>query len=190
MNVYDFDKTLFRGDSTRCFLLFLIRRHPSLLLRVPGFLGNAALFLTGKREKQDFKQRMFRAFFGHVPNIKAELELFWDRSWRNTYRWYETTRKPDDLVISASPEALVAPCCRRMGISRVMGSPVNLTTGVYEGPNCHGEEKVRRFREAFPGETVEDFYSDSHSDDPMAAVAKRAFLVQGEQLLPWNSSKI
>ena len=64
--------------------------------------------------------------------------------------------------------------------------PVDLHTGRYLGPNCHGEEKVRRFREAFPGAQVDTFYSDSHSDDPMARIARKAVLVRGEKLLPWN----
>ena len=36
---------------------------------------------------------------------------------------------------------------------------------------------------------IEAFYSDSHSDDPMAALAERAFLVKGERLLPWGRGK-
>lgn len=186
MNVYDFDKTIFRGDSTRRFLLYLLRRRPSLLRYVPGFLGNAALFLTGRREKQAFKERMFRAFFGHTPDLDGYLADFWAKEHTRVYSWYAKTRRDDDLVISASPEELVRPCCERLGIHRVMGSPVELATGRYTGANCHGEEKVRRFQAAFPGETVEDFYSDSHSDDPMARVAKRAFLVKGETLVPWT----
>ena len=33
---------------------------------------------------------------------------------------------------------------------------------------------------------IEDFYSDSHSDDPMAGIAKRAFMVRGEKLSEWK----
>ena len=37
-----------------------------------------------------------------------------------------------------------------------------------------------------PDAQIEDFYSDSYSDDPLARIAKRAILVKGDQLLPWN----
>lgn len=186
MNVYDFDKTLYRGDSTMRFLIHLIRRQPSLLRQVPAFSLNALMFITGRRKKQDFKERTFRAFLGSARNVSAELELFWDRNMGRVFRWYSDTRRDDDVVISASPVDIVRPCCERLGITRVMGSPVDLETGVYSGPNCHGEEKVRRFREAFPGAEVDDFYSDSHSDDPMAKIARRAFMVKGESLSPWK----
>ena len=42
-----------------------------------------------------------------------------------------------------------------------------------------------RFHARFPGAGIDEFYSDSHSDDPLAALAKRAYLVKGERLLPW-----
>lgn len=186
MNVYDFDKTIYRGDSTMRFILHLIRRQPRLLARVPAFSVNALLFLTGRREKQEFKQRMFRAFFGHARNIESELALFWKSNVSRVFEWYRANQRPDDVVISASPEVIVRPCCEMLGIKHVMGSPVDIMTGEYSGHNCHGEEKVRRFNAAFPGAQIENFYSDSHSDDPMAHIAQRSFMVCGEKLTPWE----
>ena len=186
MNVFDFDKTIYDGDSTQRFLVFLIRRHPRLIVKLPGFAVNAALFGLKLRPKQAFKERMFRSFFAGIPDIYAELERFWDANMSGVKKWYEAVQREDDLVITASPVDIVRPCCRRLGITRVMGSPVDMTTGRYRGANCHGEEKVRRFHAEYPGETMEDFYSDSHSDDPMARIAKRAVMVKGEKLLPWT----
>ncbi|OPZ69246.1 MAG: hypothetical protein BWY81_00516 [Firmicutes bacterium ADurb.Bin467] len=60
-------------------------------------------------------------------------------------------------------------------------------TGRFLGPNCHGAEKVRRFREEFPDAQIDDFYSDSYSDQPLASVSRRAFLVRGDKILPWNA---
>lgn len=186
MNVYDFDKTIYRGDSTMRFILHLIRHQPRLLCYVPAFSVNALLFLAGRREKQDFKQRMFRAFFGHARNIDGELALFWKSNVSRVFRWYRANQRPDDVVISASPETVVRPCCEMLGIKYVMGSPVDIKTGEYSGPNCHGAEKVRRFSAAFPGAQIENFYSDSHSDDPMARIAEKSFMVRGETLSPWE----
>lgn len=186
MNVYDFDKTIYRGDSTMRFIFHLLRSQPALLRFVPAFSINALLFITGRRKKQDFKQRMFRAFFGHAHDIHGELERFWDINMHRVFNWYKRNQLPDDVIISASPVDIVRPCCERLGIKHIMGSPVELTTGVYTGPNCHGEEKVVRFNAAFPGAHIENFYSDSHSDDPMARVAGRSFMVKGETLTPWE----
>jgi len=186
MNVFDFDKTIFDGDSTQKFLVYLVKRYPRLLVRMPGFAVNALFFGLRIRKKQEFKERMFRAFFRGIPDIHARLEEFWDENMSGVKAWYGPVQRPDDLVITASPVDIVRPCCVRLGIKHIMGSPVDMETGKYTGPNCHGEEKVRRFGEAFPGQSVEDFYSDSHSDDPMARIAKRAVMIKGEKLLPWT----
>ena len=186
MNVYDFDKTIYRGDSTKRFIIHLIKRQPALMRFLPGFAVNGLLFVARLRKKQTFKERMFRAFFGHAKNIRGELELFWDANMSRVFHWYMDNRKDDDVVISASPVDIVRPCCERLGIKHIMGSPVDLATGTYSGANCHGEEKVRRFSAAFPGAEIENFYSDSHSDDPMARIACRSFMVKGEELSPWE----
>jgi phosphatidylglycerophosphatase C len=185
MNVYDFDKTIFDGDSTVLFVLYLLKKQPHIARAVPGILGNGLLFLARMLGKQAFKERLFVAVFTRVSDIDAHLHAFWDLNEGKIKRWYARTRREDDVVITASPVGIVRPMCERLGIRHVLGSPVDLYTGRYSGPNCHGEEKVLRFRAAFPGETVDDFYSDSHADDPMARIAKRAIWVRGEELSPW-----
>ena len=66
-----------------------------------------------------------------------------------------------------------------------MASRVDKHTGVYSGINCHGKEKVRRFREKFPQGKIGEFYSDSYSDSPLAEIADKAFMVDGEKVTKW-----
>ena len=56
MNAYDFDNTIFRGESTARFLAFCARRYPRVWRHAPASLGAGALFLLGKVEKTAFKQ--------------------------------------------------------------------------------------------------------------------------------------
>ena len=187
MNVYDFDNTILRGDSTARFFAWCLLRAPRMWLDAPGQLGNAVLFLLKKREKQAFKQRMF-AFLARV-NVDGELERFWAKNLRRVKPFYRERHRADDVVISASPEFLIGPACAALGIRRVLASPVDPRTGRFSGPNCHGAEKVRRFRAAFPGGVIDEFYSDSYSDQPLADLARRAFLVRGDEILAWDAKK-
>ena len=57
MNAYDFDNTVFRGDSTARFYVFCLLRTPRMIRRVPRLLWEAAFVL--KKDKQRFKQNMF-----------------------------------------------------------------------------------------------------------------------------------
>ena len=188
MNVYDFDNTILRGDSTARFFAFCLLRTPRMWLDTPGQVGNALLFLLKKREKQAFKERMFR-FLAQLPDVDRALDIFWQKNFRRVKRFYLARQREDDVVISASPEFLVRPACEKLGIHAVMGSPVDKRTGRYFGPNCHGAEKVKRFQAAYPGASIGEFYSDSYSDSPLADLAERAYFVRGEALLPWNDPK-
>lgn len=184
MNAFDFDNTIFRGDSTARFYAYCFTHVPLLWAQIPVQAGNALLFALRLRPKQQFKERMY-AFLRMLPDVDRLLEDFWNRNIGRIRPWYLAMRREDDVIISASPEFLLQPAMDRLGIRHMMASRVDRLTGQYDGLNCHGEEKVRRFRERFPDAHVERFYSDSLSDAPMAALADEAFLVKGDRLTPW-----
>ena len=60
-----------------------------------------------------------------------------------------------------------------------------MQSGKYTGVNCHGKEKVKRFYEAFPNGKIDSFYSDSYSDSPLAEIADKAFMVDGDKIESW-----
>ena len=185
MNVYDFDKTIYSGDSTLNFTRFCYRRHPLLLRFLPGQLFALIPYALGLIDKTAFKQRFYRYYRG-IKDISKEVRLFWETHRQKIAPWYLTQKASDDVVISASPEFLLRPICAELGINNLIASRVDRTTGVYDGLNCYGEEKVARFREAFREAPVERFYSDSLSDAPLAALANESFLVSGGNAIPWS----
>ena len=186
MNTYDFDKTIYNGDSTADFYLFSLRRHKRILLLVPSLLGAALRFYLFKRgTKTQFKEKMYR--FLRCCDTKKDVEAFWDAHQQNIKPFYIKQQREDDLIISASPVFLLRPVCDRLGIRELIASKVDPVTGKYSGENCHGKEKVRLFRERYGDAAVEEFYSDSYSDTPMAQIAARAFLVKGERITDWDA---
>lgn len=188
MNVYDFDGTLYDGDSTFDFIRYLMGKYPRLIARVFPIGLDFLCYKCGRFDKTTFKERMY-AMFTLVPDVEGEVALFWEKNLTKIMPYYSETRKPDDLVISASPEFIVIPACRAIGIEKVMASQVDPKTGKYTGINCHGAEKIRRMQERYPDAVVEDFYSDSHADDPLAKIAKRAFMVRKNRVFPWPGFK-
>lgn len=181
MNVYDFDKTIYPVDSTVQFYRWCFSRYPACRRTWPWTLGGLFCLGTGLRSKTDSKQMIFR-FLPYVP--AGAPELFWREHIGAIQPWYLAQRREDDLVISAGPEFLLAPAARQLGFA-LIASPVEQATGRYRGLNCDGQEKVRRFRQAYGDAPVEGFWSDSLSDAPMAALAERAFLVRRGVPGPW-----
>lgn len=184
MNVYDFDNTIFKGDSTARFLAFCARRYPRIWRHFPAIIRAGAAFLRGKMAKTAFKQTMFE-FLVSLPDTRKTVDLFWQKNLCRLKEWYLAQRQPDDVIISASPEFLLLPVAEKLEF-RLIASRVNPKTGIYTGTNCDGEEKVIRFRSEFPDVTPDAFYSDSHSDDPMARISAKAFWVDGNSVTPWQ----
>lgn len=184
MDVYDFDGTLYRGDSTADFLKWCVRRYPKVASTLPR-TGIAALqcLALHSLDKTQFKRVLYR-FLHYVPSVDHEVERFWEA--QEDRIGGPCNPQPGDLVISASPEFLLRDVCARRGL-RLIASPVDPLTGEVRGPNCHGYEKVRRFHEEFPHVGVDRFYSDSRNDDPMAALAREAYLVDIPKgtVVPW-----
>ena len=184
MNVYDFDGTIFKRDTTVMFYLWCLKRHPRIARRWPGVLFALIGWKAGRRTKTEFKQT-FLGFLRDVPDVSAQLEAFWDRNLKNIQPWYFKAHRPDDIVVTASPQGFVEPACRRLGIVRVIGSPVDLATGAYDGVNCDGEAKVAAFQSLDLPDRPDRFYSDSLNDAPMARLAREAYLVRRGVIAPW-----
>ena len=141
-------------------------------------------YVFKKGTKTQFKEVMYR--FLRYCDTEKDVADYWNVNIKKIKRYYLKQQRPDDVVVSASSYFLLKPICERLGIKHLIASNVDPSTGKYIGENCHGKEKVRRFREEFGEAQIDAFYSDSHSDDPMAETAKKAFLIKGEEILDWE----
>ena len=68
----------------------------------------------------------------------------------------------------------------------MISSDVDPITGRFSGENCHGREKVERLALEYNVTHIDNFYSDSHSDLPLARIADRAFWVDNGVVKEWK----
>ena len=181
MNVYDFDGTIYDGDSTVDFWLFCTRERPAVFLKcLPRTLAAAVLFALGRIPKETWKERFF-SFLKYMPADGERVGRFWETHFCRIRPWYLEGKQESDVIISASPVFLLRPVCGRLGVS-LIATEVDPASGRFSGRNCSGEEKVRRFRREYPDGTIDRFYTDSKKDLPLAALAGQAFLVRGKTI--------
>ena len=184
MNVYDFDKTIYAGDSTIDFYLYCLSRHLRLAGYIFGQTWGMFLHATDQIDTTEWKERFF-VFLVGISDLEKLVESFWNSRQSKIKAWYLKQKQPDDVVISASPVFLLAPVCQRLGIAPPIATELDIASGKILGTNCKGEEKVRRFLERYPEAIIRRFYSDSSTDAPLAALAEEAFLVHGDIVRPW-----
>lgn len=184
MNVYDFDKTIYDGDSTVDFYIYCIKNSPRLLIYFPRQVFALLKYLFKIHNKTEFKEQFF-TFLNGINDVDTYIYDFWTKQDKKIASWYVSQKESTDVVISASPEFLLKPITQNLGID-LIASLVCSNTGKYTGLNCYGEEKVKRFFEKYPDAVIENFYSDSLSDEYLAKIAKNSYLVTNGKINNWK----
>lgn len=181
MKGYDFDKTIYDGDSFLEFFFFSMIYRPFFVLFLPAYGIIFLLYLCKVFSKKDIKEFcMFTLRFYKDKN--ALVQRFWNKHMHKIKPWYLAQKQFDDVIITASPEFLVGEACARLALRSLIGTRMNIETGKIEGKNCWGKEKVVRFKEQLGDIVLDSFYSDSLSDMPMMEQSSQGFLVKGSMI--------
>lgn len=187
MNVYDFDGTIYHGDSSLDFFMFMLRKKPIIIKYLFKIARGSLLYVFKKIDKKALKEYFFSFLF--IVDGQKYVKLFWLEHKDHICEWYRNQQQKDDVIISASPEFLLAPICKELDIRHLIASDVDIHTGLFRSPNCKGEEKVHLLLEKFPNCHIEKFYSDSISDTPLALMADKAFYVDNKGIKKWGFTK-
>jgi len=182
---FDFDGTLTSKDS---FIAFLAWRAgwPGYAAGVAS-LGLAAARYLLDRDRGRIKAAAVRRFLAGMTRAELEGEaqrfaaergrslLRPDavRAWR---RWQSDGARL--VIVTASPEPIVAPFARALGADRLLGTQLAFdeegrVTGAFAGENCRGAEKVCRLKAAFGDDVrLEAAYGDTDGDRQMLGLAE------------------
>ena len=185
VNVYDFDKTIYNGDSTIDFYLFCIYKKPSIVFLLPLTIFYFVAYKMKIVSKLKFKEKFF-SFLKYIKNLDNLVEQFWIKNINKIKNWYNKDENQNKIIISASPEFLLTPLIDKLGVIDIIASKVEKDSGKFITPNCYGEEKVKRFNEKYNNYLIENFYSDSWSDIYLAKISQKSYLVNKENIKKWN----
>ncbi len=182
INLYDFDGTIYDGDSTFDFIKYEIKKHPIILITVFEDLLFALLYVLHIIDKTKMKEHFYK-FLKYIKNVDEDVISFWRKHDKNIKAFYLEKDHSNDIIISASPEFLLRPVANKLKVKDLIASRVDKNTGKTAGLNCHDIEKVRRLDEKYVDYKVMESYSDSiKSDKPILDLAKKAYLVKKDKI--------
>ena len=175
MNVYDFDGTIFPSDCSIGFCIWCMNRHPKLWFT---FAPKAIRNLIRKKRGKIPEYVMQREFFGYlmlIDDFDEQIERYWDKNEKKIVPWYLAQKRSDDLIISASPDCIIGAIAKRLGVNFI-ATEYNRKYGVFLNNMMYAQEKAQYIIDhGFP--MIENFYSDSLADTPLALCAEKAHLV-------------
>lgn len=184
MNVYDFDKTIYRSDSTVDFYCWCMKKHPGLIRYVPIQVWGILKYKLRLCSKERMKEYFF-SFLKGLKKVDTDVQLFVKKNLYKMEAWYLKEHRDDDVIISASPAFLIQEFSDQGTGFEVIATEVDRRNGCFLSPNCYGAEKVRRFRLLYPETAVDKFYTDSLSDLPMAQISNKPYRVSKGKVRPF-----
>lgn len=185
ITVFDFDGTLTRDDT---FLSFA--RHalplPRLIAGTLRSIGTLIAWKTGRISNSTAKERIYSTLYKGLDRKAVETSA---TTFRPRYRediLSELKRLRDEgqevIIVTASLDLWMNGIARSLGVRLICTETATATDGTLTGhfstPNCHGQEKVTRLRQAVPDlaschlTVYGNEFTPSGGDAPLAPLAQ------------------
>lgn len=181
MNVYDFDGTIYNGDSSIRFYMYCIKKKPVVICCLPMQIIGLIRYIFKIDTIEQFKSKYFSFF--RLIDVNLYAHAFWQKERYRIKSWYLIQKNSNDVIISASPEVLLKPICMELNV-QLIGTKVG-NSGRLLSKNCKGRNKVEFFYSKY-SEKIDKFYSDSMSDIFLAKIAKEAYFVKKNTITKWK----
>lgn len=186
MRVFDFDGTIYDGESLFDLYLYSARHDPKVFRYIAPVLRYAVKYKLGRATLEQMEYGVGKMTEGYltelsrskrVASVEQLVDDFWDRNYSRIKPWYQP--ESDDVILTASFSLTVGEACRRLGVRNLVASEVDVGTMKVTYLNF-STNKAKRFRELYgPDAVIDEFYTDSKFDQPMIDMARHAFMVKG-----------
>lgn len=181
MNVYDFDNTIYDGDSTKDIIIYGLKKYPKLVF--PILRQARKLNKDYKRNLIEFERvkEVMLSFIFKIENYPKFVNEFVESHMNKIKPFYMARKTENDVILSASYELWVSLFAKNLGVRMVIATKTD-SDGKIIGRNCKGEEKLLRLSQTIPGVAIATAYSDSESDKPIMDLAAQGYVVEGNKL--------
>lgn len=180
MNVFDFDNTLYRGESAVDFALFMIKHNHKIILWLPTIFWNLLkykLCLVSRKKMEQTINDFLQIILQDETELRKLAAQFWQKNERKLNTQLIRKITADDAIISAGPDFLLQTIQKRLGTSHLICSEVDYQTKRILHLNF-GENKVRRYHEIYGHQPIDSFYTDSYNDKAMMDISHCVYLVK------------
>ena len=184
VNVYDFDNTIYDGETLVDFILYYIKTDRKIWKYVPKLIIIAikdALHLFTVEQAIEAYASFLEGYYVNLGDTTQNVIKFWDKNEKKIKPWYAKVQKEIDIIVSGSTDFILDEIMKRMGVKHYIGSSIDKETGKFIRL-CFLENKVKAFYEIYPDKHIENFYTDSMNDKAMMDIADNVYLVKKNKI--------
>lgn len=179
MKVFDFDNTLYDGESLVDFFEFLCDKKDELrkykkLVKIMLKLYEMNMLPTSLIKKELNKHKNDVSF--NTNNIDKYVNEFWDKNKHKLNKDLIKLINKDDLIITASLDVLLNPIRKELKTKHIISSIANIEKKDIDFI-CYKENKVLKYKELYKEELIDVLYTDSYADKPLMDISKKVILI-------------
>ena len=193
LSVYDFDKTIYNGETLNDFYRFYLIKKPWKIYTVIFQLWYFLLYVLKIINLEKLKENFLRFLNGeNTGELKKLIREFWEKKESKINPWVKDeilkNKKETEILvaISASPTFLIIDRLRLMGFDVVIGTDFLFESTKFHShitsKNCKNYEKVRRLDNWAEDNNIQydivNFYSDSIADKPLFDLAEHKYWIK------------
>ncbi len=180
MKVFDFDNTIYKGESSVDFAFYMIRHNKRIIRYIPTILFSLAgykLCLLKKEKLESIINDFFAGVLDGETSPEGFVKAFWEINADKLNPQMLRLITPDDIIISASPIFLFDGIREKLKTNHIVGTEVDLDQKKITWFNF-GDNKVNRYRELYGDRKIDAFYTDSYYDKNMMAISRDVYIVK------------
>lgn len=192
MNAYDFDDTIYDGESMFDFFKFGLIKDKKLFIYFPkvlvrlieyklNILSLDKLYKTAEEIINSFMKR-------NSFKMDELIEEFWSKNHKKLKPNFLAMLKKNDLIITGCPRFLLDYIKDELKTDNIIATEFNFETNRIEFI-CLGKNKVEAFNKKYKNRKINKFYTDSLVDIPFMKCAKETYLVKKNKITKIDTKK-
>ena len=184
MNVYDFDNTVYDGETLVDFIIYYAFHDIKIWKYIPKLLFiwlRDSLHLFTVEQAVEAYSSFLEGYFVNIKTLEEDTVKFWDKHEKKIKPFYEKIRMDDDVFVTGTTDFIFEEIAKRQGYKNYITSSVDKNTGKFTSL-CFLENKVKLFKERYPDAEIDNFYTDSENDRAMMDISKNVYLVKGQNI--------
>ncbi|MBP5430709.1 haloacid dehalogenase-like hydrolase [Ruminococcus sp.] len=184
MKVFDFDNTLYHGESSVDLALYMIKTNRKIIKYLPSIFFNLIKYKLCTVDKRKMV-RVVNNFMRNALRDKNELfdavDGFWKENRRKLDRRMLKRIDKDDVIITAGPDFLIYGIRDILNTDNIICSSIDPDKMKVRYLNF-GANKAKRYKELYGDKSIDCFYTDSFNDKALMDISERVFIVKKGRL--------
>jgi HAD superfamily phosphoserine phosphatase-like hydrolase len=179
MRVFDFDNTLYDGETMVDFFHFMVEKKEEL--KKYKSLVNFFLNLYNHNMlPMNLVRKCIDKYKGELnystKNLDKYVDEFWELHRDKIMKDMVKKVKKDDVIITASLDFLLRPIMKELPTKNIICTEVDIENKKVDCV-CYKENKVKKYREKYKDRPIDELYTDSYTDKPLMQISKKVYLI-------------